>query len=1839
MADEDQARVGEETLLAAVADEYGERLKRGEQPDVEEYARRHPELAEEIRGMLPTLRAMAAAREEGGEKTDGLEAWLEDHQLGDYRILREIGHGGMGTVYEAEQISLGRRVALKVLPLAALLDPRLLRRFKQEAQAAARLHHEHIVPVHAVGFERGVHYYVMAYIEGASLAEVIAELRAAVEEKAPSSDAAAPGSSGSAGGLARQLLGGEGPRGGGSRGSRMGHGARNRSFFRAVAQLGREAAEALAHAHAQGVIHRDIKPSNLLLDVEGRLWVTDFGLAHYPATDGDALTLPGDLLGTIRYMSPEQAGGKPALLDARTDVYSLGVTLYELLCLRPAFDGGERAELLRQVIEEEPPAPRQLNDAIPVDLETVVLKAMAKEPALRYASAEALAADLERFLEDRPIQARRAGMSVRLRKWVQRHWWSTVAGVVGLLALSLVTGGSAWRLARARALTQIQRDLAVRERERADANYRLALKVLEQGVLDVLKRELPRGQLDPGERRQLRQALDFYEGFLRQNEGLREAREAVGRAYQQVGGIQRGLGQYQEAAAAYQRSRTVFEQLLRENPENRTDRRRLVSVLVDYGQLLNEMGRPAEAREAALRAVEVARHWQGRDDVSPAEQQALAASHGLAAEAWEQLGKPDRARAAREAQWALARKLAVSAPARTSARETLAASRQGLAETAAARGDWAAAERHYRAARAGCVSLAGPEMDSPRWRARLAATQAGLGEALLRQGRVKAARDPLWDGFAEQRALMEEFPARPEYRVGLIRISASLVRLLRALGRTTEAEQRAQDALALWSEVPVASRAQPAALTAMSELCAAAGAVFAKNDHRATAERLRADRRRYAALAGLARARRRKESLVAARAEVEAAFAARPAADPSLQRLRERIAAPSGPPPPAGPASPAPPAGPRAVHPSPPDGGRLPPSPEACLRWEAGAGAVAYQVYGGRNPEQLSLLARAPARAPYSVPAPKLARGQWYAWRVDAVLPGGTVARGATWAFRAPGLVAWWPMEDDDVHRVKDASGQGHDGIFRRGARVIRDPERGAVLQLGPGSGGYLECDNDPVFHLTGGFTLAAWVRCPPPPGLSAPAVIIGKGKNSWRLFACPGGRFSLHESGVRTTSSVQPVTEGMGVEGRNSLPDGEWHHVTVTSDGRKVTLYLDGREDTHEWVVSGGLRTNQAPVTLGLLTAAPEDASRASHLFHGCVDDVRVYDAVLSRDEVVALRSRPPEIPEPRPAWAPRAFPPPPEAGRKSRRCPAKAGEKPLPEESLSGEAIEAQMVCESEGLLGAALGALGHETAALRAHQAQLAAAKTLAGRAPDTRVAWEARAESHRGLATLEAARGRWAEAVADYQAAARAYEELRGRRPESFRYRAALAEVWSRWGNALGELGRRREAEDKIKQGLAALLALLETHPDSATLARLVGESAEFQSRLLLRAGFPAQAEQFLLNYLNFQHSFSRELRAGAEHQLQLAKLGALWRRIRAAENLPESPATPEEDIFATEGVPAKNAPPDTQHGEAARDATATALPHPTPGGCLVPGNRAWLRWKATPGAAAYRVYLGPDPEHLTLITRRDGSKPCRARPPKLAACHWYAWRVDTVRADGSVNRGPTWAFSTGDVVGWWPFAAPANASVVADRSGYGHPGKLLGGARVVDDPERGPVLELPGGTGACVDCGAASLFDLTRGFTISVWMRTTSLAGSFFPALLAKGDQTWRLHGLVERHTVCLHLQGLKTDQREFGAVRGSSLLDDGAWHHIGAVFDGRRMRLYVDGRLEDEAVAFAGALPVTRAPLRIGHNYPSSYFLQRYFKGRLDDVRLFNTALNRQELEAVRRGAILRRPPPPSWAG
>ncbi|AGA27103.1 serine/threonine protein kinase [Singulisphaera acidiphila] len=428
---------GEEAsqVLAEELADLVDRIEAGEPVDLEGFALRYPEKTEEVRRLLDTIAALANL---GGSRSDpsSVAAKSGEISLDGFRIVREIGRGGMGLVYEAIQVPLGRSVALKVLTAAAALDPRLIQRFQLEALAVASLNHRNIVPIYSVGENRGLHYLVMPFIKGANLAQWIRSLRPGGEAESASGqdddNSSPPGVS-----SASSDSSGNRPA---PRSQSMVNASdsavRSHVFYRFAASIGLQAAEALQHAHDVGIVHRDIKPANLLVDANGHLWLTDFGLALFGGAG--ELTRTGDLVGTMRYMSPEQALGKRSLIDHRTDVYSLGVTLYELLTLRPAFPGDDRHDLLLRIGRQAPPAPRWENPALPADLETIVLKAMAKSPADRYPTAQALAEDLKNFLAGKPISASPVRRLSHFRRWHQDPRRIRDAGIA-LISLGALT--------------------------------------------------------------------------------------------------------------------------------------------------------------------------------------------------------------------------------------------------------------------------------------------------------------------------------------------------------------------------------------------------------------------------------------------------------------------------------------------------------------------------------------------------------------------------------------------------------------------------------------------------------------------------------------------------------------------------------------------------------------------------------------------------------------------------------------------------------------------------------------------------------------------------------------------------------------------------------------------------------------------------------------------------------------------------------------------------------------------------------------------------------------------------------------------------------------------------------------------------------------------------------------------------------------------------------------------------------------------------------------------------------------------------------------------------------
>jgi Serine/threonine protein kinase len=341
-------------------------------------------------GSAENVETDAAAAAHDGRKSARAAELLGE--LGDYELLEEVGRGGQGVVFRARQKSLNRTVALKVISLGQWASKAHLKRFRLEAEAAAKLEHPGIVPIHEVNERDGSCYFSMKFVEGGQLDEVV--------RRTPMST-------------------------------------------RQAAELIAKVARTVHYAHEHGILHRDIKPGNILLDAKGEPHLTDFGLARLVESES-SVTQTLDILGTPSYMAPEQALGNNAAISSATDVYGLGAVLYQLLTGQPPFAGGATYETIKLLLDTEPRQPRQLNPKIDRDLSTICLKCLEKDPKRRYTSALALAEDLERWLKHEPIQARHTGVFARARKWVQRNPTSALLAA-SLMALAASAGWIVWK--------------------------------------------------------------------------------------------------------------------------------------------------------------------------------------------------------------------------------------------------------------------------------------------------------------------------------------------------------------------------------------------------------------------------------------------------------------------------------------------------------------------------------------------------------------------------------------------------------------------------------------------------------------------------------------------------------------------------------------------------------------------------------------------------------------------------------------------------------------------------------------------------------------------------------------------------------------------------------------------------------------------------------------------------------------------------------------------------------------------------------------------------------------------------------------------------------------------------------------------------------------------------------------------------------------------------------------------------------------------------------------------------------------------------------------------------
>jgi len=541
--------------LTQLLDHYLRGLELGDPIDVQQMLSENVDLESVLRAYLSKLdglRGIAAGFQNHGEleplvtgDTDGSPEQIKSLKLGEYTIIRELGRGGMGIVYEARQRTLNRRVALKLLPMASMLDQRQIARFKNESRAAAQLEHPNIVPVYSFGVERGIHYYSMQFIDGQTIDSWIeSSVNPASQQQ-----------------------------------------------WRCTAQIMIAAAGALDCAHQCGIVHRDIKPSNLMLDHNGKLWVTDFGLAR--CQNDLSLTLSGDMVGTMRYMSPEQAGGRAELVDHRTDIYSLGATMYEMLTGRVAVKGDDGPSVLSEITNGNPPRIRRVMPHVPADLEVVLLKAMAREKDDRYATAREFAADLQAVLEDRPILAKPPSLLTIAGRWASRH-----RKLVAVASLVLFVGilGS---LASAIIIAEKNRDVEKYFRQAKETVDQVGTRVATQLAL-VPGAEHIRQSL-------LTDTLAYYQEFVEQATGDQQLQVELAMTHSRIGGLVKELESPDRAIAHYEKSAVIYKQLARETPNSPILLRNTAQNLNQLGLAAQAAGQPAKAYAAYEDSIQIQR--------------------------------------------------------------------------------------------------------------------------------------------------------------------------------------------------------------------------------------------------------------------------------------------------------------------------------------------------------------------------------------------------------------------------------------------------------------------------------------------------------------------------------------------------------------------------------------------------------------------------------------------------------------------------------------------------------------------------------------------------------------------------------------------------------------------------------------------------------------------------------------------------------------------------------------------------------------------------------------------------------------------------------------------------------------------------------------------------------------------------------------------------------------------------------------------------------------------------------------------------------------------------------
>ena len=457
----DQLSEEQQEQVAVIVERCMVAMESGQQVDIDTCISEYPELQESLRKCLSSLQLLHTAVGDVPSKNKFVNTPTPGTQLGDFILHQEIGRGGMGIVYSATQVSLNRTVALKVLPESLWLEPKRVRRFQLEAQAAALLQHPNIIPIYAIGAEGNVRFFAMPLIDGQSL-------------------------------------------------DHMPKKSWQENNFKPLLDMAIAAGNALQHAHDLGVIHRDVKPSNLIYDRAGKIWITDFGLAQQ--VNNHSLTTSGELVGTLSYMSPEQASGEP--IDQRTDVYGFAAALYELCTGEKAVPNGSVAETIHRIREVDPILPRCINNNISVDLETVLLKGLSKDRGERYTSIAEMVQDLIAVRDGQPIQGRRPSLWNLTARWIKRNRLTVLVG--GLLGL--LTAVASFIALAILIVKQNEVQVALQASEQnlktANENYWLGRNLLDKWNTEVVPL-LADDATDPQIRQEmLADSIQYYEHFL-----------------------------------------------------------------------------------------------------------------------------------------------------------------------------------------------------------------------------------------------------------------------------------------------------------------------------------------------------------------------------------------------------------------------------------------------------------------------------------------------------------------------------------------------------------------------------------------------------------------------------------------------------------------------------------------------------------------------------------------------------------------------------------------------------------------------------------------------------------------------------------------------------------------------------------------------------------------------------------------------------------------------------------------------------------------------------------------------------------------------------------------------------------------------------------------------------------------------------------------------------------------------------------------------------------------------------------------------------------------------------